>query len=29
VLLVPCDRSYDRDDYIESFEEFLASVSKQ
>jgi dTDP-4-dehydrorhamnose 3,5-epimerase-like enzyme len=29
VLLVLCDRSYDRDDYIESFEEFLASVSKQ
>ena len=29
VLLVLCDRSYDRVDYIESMEEFLASISEQ
>lgn len=29
VLLVLCDRSYDRDDYIESMEEFLAGIARQ
>lgn len=29
VLLVLCDRPYDRGDYIESMEEFFASISRQ